>query len=117
MGEGASPVLGPPRPPPQGRGGLLHFGMTMAPATHGRAGLLRFGTIEAPAAWAMGPSPFSDRSSLRRMGKGACATLGSPMAPPRRRGGLLRFGTTGATNAWARGPPPFWYHREPHHRG
>ena len=48
MGEGASSVLGPPRPPP-----------------HGRGGLIRFGTTEAPAAWARGPPPFLDHRGPR----------------------------------------------------
>ena len=34
--EGASPAMGPPRPPPLRRGGLLGFGTTGAPAAEAR---------------------------------------------------------------------------------
>ena len=59
MGEGASPALGPPRPPP-----------------HGRGDVLRFGATEAPAAWARGPPPLGDHRGPRRVSAGvssACA--------------------------------------------
>ena len=54
MGEGASCVSGPPRPPP-----------------HVRGVLLRFGTTEAPAAWARGPLSLGDHLGPRRFGEGA----------------------------------------------
>ena len=53
MGEEASFALGPLRPPP-----------------HGRGGLLRFGTTEAPAAWVRGPPSLWDHRGPRRMGAG-----------------------------------------------
>ena len=107
MGEGASSALGLPRPPPHGRGGLLRFGSTEAPAPwarvpppflrpprpppRGQGGLLRFGTTEAPAARARGPPAVWDHRRPRRMGEGASSALGPPRPPPRERGGLLRL--------------------------
>ena len=48
MGKGTSCLLGPLRP-------LLH----------GRGGLLRFGTTEAPATWVRGPPPLWNHRGLR----------------------------------------------------
>ena len=76
MGEGASSAVGLTRPPP-----------------HGRGGLLRFGTTEAPATWAQGPLPLWDHRGPSRMGEGASFALGPPRPPPHGRGGLSRFGT------------------------
>ena len=92
MGEGASSVLGAPPPP------------------HGRGGLLRFGTTEAPAACVRGPLPFGDHQGPRRMDEGASSVLGPPRPPLHGRGGLFRFGTNEAPAAWARGPLPLWDH-------
>ena len=91
MGEEASFALGPPRPPPHGRGGLLRFGITQAPAAWvrgppsfwdhrgphrmGGGGLLRFGTTKAPTAWAMGPPSLWDHRGPHRMGVGASFIL------------------------------------------
>ena len=117
MGEGASFALGPPRPPP-----------------HGRGHLLRFGTTEAPIGWARGPPSLWDHQGPHRMGEGASFALGPPRPPPHGRGGLLRFGTTeapprhgrggllnfGTTEApaaWAKGSPSLWDHQGPHHVG
>ena len=61
MGEGASFVLGPPKPLP-----------------HGRGDLLRFGTTEAPTPWARGPPSLWDQRDPRRMGEGTSFDLGPP---------------------------------------
>ena len=82
MGEGASSVLGAPRPPP-----------------HGRGGLFRLATTEAPAAWASRPPPFWDHRGIRLMREGASYTLGPPRPLAHGRGGLLRFETTEAPAA------------------
>ena len=75
MGEGASFALGPPRPPPHGRGGLLRLGITEAPAAWAW-GHLRLGTTEAPAAWAREPPSLWYYRGPRRMGAGASFVLG-----------------------------------------
>ena len=93
MGEGASSVLGPPRPPPHGRGGLPCFG-----------------TTDAAAAWPRGPLPLWDHQDPRRMGEGAYTVLGQPRPSPHVRGGFPCFGTTEALAACARGIPLFWDH-------
>ena len=133
MGAGGSSALGPPGYVPCGRGGLL-----------------RFRTTEAPAAWTRGPPSFWDHRGPRRMGagpscalgppgylpcgrggvlrfrttevpaawaSGSCSALWPPRPPPHGRGGLLRFGTGEAPMAWARGPPPLWDHRWPRRMG
>ena len=82
------------------------------PPPHGRGGLLRFGTTEAPAAWDKGPPSLWDHRGPRRMGEGASFALGprdprclgegasfalGPPRPPQHgRGGILPFGTTEA---------------------
>ena len=81
-GRGASPILGPPRPPPHGRGGLLIFGTTEAPAACSW-GLVRLGTTVAPSARVWEPL-------LHGCGR------------------VLRYGSTEAPVGLARGPPPFW---------
>ena len=58
MRAGASSVLGPLRPPP-----------------HGRGGLLRFGTNKTATAWVSGPPPFWDHRRSRHMGAGASFTF------------------------------------------
>ena len=64
MGTGASSALGPPRPLPRGRGGLL-----------------RSGTTKAPAAWGWGPPSFCDHGGPRCMGEGASSVFGTTEAP------------------------------------
>ena len=81
MGMGASFALVSSRPPPHGRGGLLRFGTTEAPAAWA-PGPLRLGIIEAPAAWAWGPPSLWFHRGPRRMGVGASFALGPPRLPP-----------------------------------
>ena len=90
MGEAASFVLGPLKPPP-----------------HGRGDLLRFGTTEAPTPWARGPPSLWDQRDPR-LGEGTSFDLRPPGPPRHGRGGLFRCGTTEAPVAWVRGPPPHW---------
>ena len=82
MGEGASFGFGPLRPPPNGRGDLIRFGIT-----------------EAPTAWARGPPSLVDHRGPRRMGDGASFAWGSLRPPTHGRDGLLRFGITEAPAA------------------
>ena len=99
IGVGPPFALGPPRPPPHGRGGLSRFGTTEAPAAwaqgpppfwdhrgprHMGAGAsFLFGTTEAPAAWARGPPPLWDHRGPRRVGEGASSscTVGGGAKP------------------------------------
>ena len=93
MGTGASSVLGPPRPPPRGCGGLL-----------------RFGTGEPTATWARGPpSPLRPTRPLPH-GRGVLLNLGTKEAPTSCAQGLLGVGTNETATAWAPGPPPFSDH-------
>ena len=75
MGVRASSLLGPARPPPHGRGGLLRFGTSEAPPPDGQGHLLPFGTTEAPGTWVRGPPPLWDHRGLRQMGAGASFTF------------------------------------------
>ena len=75
MGEGASFVLGSPRPPP-----------------HGREGLPRFGTTEAPNACTRGPPSLWDHQGPYRIGEGSSFALGPPRPPAHGRGDLLHIG-------------------------
>ena len=86
-------ALGPMRPPLQGRGGVLRFGVT-----------------EAPTSWARGPPSLWDPRGPHRMGEGASFALARTRPPPHGRWGLSYLGTIKAPAAWARWPPSFWDH-------
>ena len=107
-GAGASFALGPLRPPPRWRGGLLHYGTTEALAALARRppslwDLLGHGCVAAGASLAFG----SSKAQCIGVWKSLASRPQRP--PPRWRGGLLRFGTAEAPAARARGPPLHWY--------
>ena len=117
QGRAASTVLGHPRPPPQGHGGLLlvwtieappHWlGSSCAlgpqrPPQRCRGRLVGFGIPEAPVAWAQGCSSSWDQLGPHRKGVGASLTFRRERSV---RWGLLHFGRTEAPVPFARGPP------------
>ena len=118
MGGVASFALGPPRPPPHWRLGLLHVWIAEAPVAWAW-GPLSLWDHQGPRYMGVGPPLLGDHRVPRSMGVGASFALESSRPPLHGRGGPLGLGTTEAPApvALARGPPAPLDHRGPRRMG